>query len=306
MACLCVFFYIHIKINKKIDNLAIIFFYKMNIKKLIKIKINMATQHFIPTVSWYQTDRNVYLEFLLSDTKNVIVDYETDAEKGECSTLLFEADVNQKHYLLCVELFATIVEEESTHLRMDNKIKVMLKKKKEEEWPRIPKVKDQYKQAFKVDWSKMEDEPEEDSDIQKMMRQADMQQMMRGMSNGRGENQKTGFDPSQLPKGFDPSMLPEGFDPSQIQRIDNSDEMRNPLDESESDEEEEEIDTSNFSPEDHLKMQKMAEQIQGDDGEIDMGRFEEMMKGMKMEDFESLMSKLSPEQVKDMIGEEEE
>ena len=266
----------------------------------------MATQHFIPTVSWYQTDRNVYLEFLLSDTKNVIVDYETDAEKGECSTLLFEADVNQKHYLLCVELFATIVEEESTHLRMDNKIKVMLKKKKEEEWPRIPKVKDQYKQAFKVDWSKMEDEPEEDSDIQKMMRQADMQQMMRGMSNGRGENQKTGFDPSQLPKGFDPSMLPEGFDPSQIQRIDNSDEMRNPLDESESDEEEEEIDTSNFSPEDHLKMQKMAEQIQGDDGEIDMGRFEEMMKGMKMEDFESLMSKLSPEQVKDMIGEEEE
>ncbi len=257
----------------------------------------MANQ--IPSVSWYQTPRNVYLEFLLPDSKNVIVDYETDPEKGECSTLLFEADANQKHYLICVELFAPIVEEESTHLRMENKIKVMLKKKREdEEWSRIPKQKDQYKNAFKVDWSKMEDdEPEEDADMERMMKQMQMQQMMQQMGGGMpGEPRYEGGWEQMFEK------IKERQDPNFVDHI--------PGDEEEDEEyvgsDDEEIDTSNFSPEDHARMQAMAQQVQGDDGEIDMARFEEVMKGMKMEDFQGLMSKLSPEQIKDMIGEEEE
>lgn len=239
-------------------------------------------QNLIPTVSWYQTSRNVYLEFLLSDSKNLIVDYETDPEKGESSTLLFEADANEKHYLLCVELFAPIVEDESTHMRMDNKVKVMLKKRKEdEEWPRVPKAKDQFRNAFKVDWSKMEDdEPEEDADMERMMKMQQMQQMMQmgGMSGMLG---MPPFDPSMFGGSNDEEGEEEGDD-------------------------EAEIDTSQFSPEDHARMQEMVGQVQGEDGEIDMERFAEVMKGMKMEDFEGLMSKLSPEQIKDMIGEDEE
>ena len=283
----------------------------MNIKKLYKKKNNMTTSlctvssfpqvkdlpgkltspSFIPTVSWYQTTKNVYLEILLSDSKNVIVDYETDPEKGESSTLLFEADANQKHYRLCVELFDTIVDDDSTHMRMDNKVKVMLRKKEEKEWSRIPKVKDQYKQAFKVDWSKMEDdEPEEDSDMKRMMEEMKLRQMM-------SSDRMAGLDPSIFKQMGESNQMGD-IDFSKLQKIDNSEEMGS--------DDEEEIDTSNFSEEDHIKMKEMAEQVRGEDGEIDMTKFEEVMKGMKMEDFEGLMNKLTPEQLGDMIGEEGE
>jgi len=132
------------------------------------------------------------MEILLSNCKNVIVDYEIDRD-GKTTSFLFEGDVNERHYFLCFELFDTIVEEKSSFFVFDNKIKVVLKKKNDDddddnEWPRLQKNKDLYKNAFKVNWDKMEFEEEMGGHYEDMMRQMQMQQMMGGMNPFGGQN----------------------------------------------------------------------------------------------------------------------
>ncbi len=149
-----------------------------------------------PTVSWYQSETHIFMEILLSNCKDVIVDYEVD-KNGKTTSFLFEGNMDGKHYMLCFELFDTIVEEQSSFKVFDNKIKVILKKKNddedENEWPRLQKNKDLYKNAFKVNWDKMDFEEDMEGHYEDMMRQMQMQQMMSQFSQksvGEGEGEE--------------------------------------------------------------------------------------------------------------------
>ena len=149
----------------------------------------MEINKYTPSVSWYQSETHVFMEILLSNCKNVIVDYEIDRD-GKTTSFLFEGDVNERHYFLCFELFDTIVEDKCSFGILDNKIKIILKKKNDDdnEWPRLQKNKDLYKNAFKVNWDKMEFEEEMGGHYEDMMRQMQMQQMMGGMNPFGGQN----------------------------------------------------------------------------------------------------------------------
>jgi hypothetical protein len=136
------------------------------------------TSH-IPNLSWYQSDSHIFCEILIRDLKNVIVDFETN----EGSVFLMEGDADKKHYSICFQLYDLIVDELSTFRVMDSCVKVMMKKKKDdEEWPQLQKNKDLYKNAIRVNWDKMDFEEEEmHGDYEQMMQQMKMQQMMQGM-----------------------------------------------------------------------------------------------------------------------------
>ena len=141
-------------------------------------KFDKMTSH-IPNLSWYQSDSHIFCEILIRDLKNVIVDFETN----EGSVFLMEGDVENKHYSICFQLYDLIVDELSTFRVMDSCVKVMMKKKKDdEEWVRLQKNKDLYKNAIRVNWDKMDFEEEEmHGDYEQMMQQMKMQQMMQGM-----------------------------------------------------------------------------------------------------------------------------
>ena len=136
------------------------------------------TSH-IPNVSWYQSDSHIFCEILIRDLKNVVVDFETN----EGSVFLMEGDADNKHYSICFQLYDLIIDEMSTFRVMDSCVKVMMKKKKDdEEWPRLQKNKDLYKNAIRVNWDKMDFEEEEmHGDYEQMMQQMKMQQMMQQM-----------------------------------------------------------------------------------------------------------------------------
>ncbi len=136
------------------------------------------TSH-IPTLSWYQSDSHIFCEILIRDLKNVVVDFETN----EGSVFLMEGDADNKHYSICFQLYDLIIDELSTFRVMDSCVKVMMKKKKDdEEWPRLQKNKDLYKNAIRVNWDKMDFEEEDmHGDYEQMMQQMKMQQMMQGM-----------------------------------------------------------------------------------------------------------------------------
>ncbi len=136
------------------------------------------TSH-IPTLSWYQSDSHIFCEILIRDLKNVVVDFETN----EGSVFLMEGDADNKHYSICFQLYDLIIDELSTFRVMDSCVKVMMKKKKDdEEWPRLQKNKDLYKNAIRVNWDKMDFEEEDmHGDYEQMMQQMKMQQMMQQM-----------------------------------------------------------------------------------------------------------------------------
>jgi hypothetical protein len=136
------------------------------------------TSH-IPNLSWYQSDSHIFCEILIRDLKHVVVDFETN----EGSTFLMEGDADNKHYCICFQLYDLIIDELSTFRVMDSCVKVMMKKKKDdEEWPRLQKNKDLYKNAIRVNWDKMDFEEEEmHGDYEQMMQQMKMQQMMQQM-----------------------------------------------------------------------------------------------------------------------------
>ncbi len=139
-----------------------------------------------PQLSWYQNSTYVYIDILLSDSKNSIVDYE---QKEDKCVFLYEGDMGDKHYVICFDLYDNIVESMSSFKVMDTKISCKIKKEKEdEEWPRLTNKKDIYKSSIKTNWDKMDYEEEEiDDDIPNgyesmMPGMPNMQDMISGMS----------------------------------------------------------------------------------------------------------------------------
>ncbi len=229
-------------------------------------------QNYIPPISWYQTETHICLEVLVSDPSNVVFDVET-AEDGITSTFLFEADVGSKHYLICFQLFDTVIDEMCSHMVFGNRVKVLMKKKEDDkEWSRLSHTKDLYKNSIKVNWDKMEVEndtsPFGDMDMERMMKQMEMQRMMQGMQGISGMSGNEGTFSGEE-------------------------------DENE-EEDEEEGEGDNMD-----KLHEIMEQVKGEDGQVDMEKFEQVMKGMSLEDFQEVMDGMDEEKVEELMGEDE-
>ncbi len=259
----------------------------------------------VPQISWYQTESHVCLEVLISDSRNVVFDVET-AEDGVTSTFLFEADVGDKHYRICFQLFAGVIDEMCSHKVFANRVKVLMKKKEDDkEWSRLPFVKDSYRNSIKVNWDKMEIEndasPLGDMDMDQMMRQMEMRKMMHDMENrkviyGETNNEEDDEDEAEdedeeeetYSEQFGKPM--KGVDADLYNNF-----MNNVLKTYDNEEEETQRD----------KLGEIMEQVRGEDGNIDMNRFEEVMKGMSLEDFQGVMDDMDPEEVEKIMGEED-
>lgn len=145
---------------------------------------------FTPNVQWYQSSTHVFCEIELVDVKNVVVDFETNEEKG--SVMLFEGDCDGKHYMICIQLFDLIDDDRSFCEKERKFVRLVMKKKEEDEdWSRLQKDKNTLKNYIRVNWDKMDYEEEIPEQMMggqdKLMEELFMRQMnMRGgnMMNG--------------------------------------------------------------------------------------------------------------------------
>ena len=179
----------------------------------------MSRNNLVPIIQWYQSESYVYMEIMLNNTKNNVIDISNES-------FLFECDKDNKHYLVCFKLFDNIVENMSSHKITDRSIKITIKKEDEDnEWSRLLKNKELYKNQIKYDWDKfdIEDEPSDEyggggmpnMDMMNMMGggggmpNMDMMKMMQMMGGGGEEGGMPNMDMMEMMKMMNGGNMPD-------------------------------------------------------------------------------------------------
>ena len=129
------------------------------------------TQEYIPSIRWYQNNSYIFTEIELSNYKDTIINVSDNH-------FLFSSISKDKNYKIDFDLFKPIKNHKIYY--NENNIKIIFEKKEDDEWPRLTQIKNMYKQHIKIHWTYWNaEDDEEENDI---MKNFDMEQMMRGMN----------------------------------------------------------------------------------------------------------------------------
>nr|CCC93465.1 unnamed protein product [Trypanosoma congolense IL3000] len=154
------------------------------------------SEAIFPNILWAQRPEFVLLTIPLQDATSVVV------EVREGGILHFEAEASGESYRCDVELFREVVSEESRHVTQPRQVDIQLKKKSPSSscggdelslcrsWPRLTREKSK-NNRIQVDWSRWQDEDEEDDGGLGM----DYNDLMSQMMNQRGleDSQESDF-----------------------------------------------------------------------------------------------------------------
>ena len=144
----------------------------------------MEVQKYVPTIQWYQNTTHLFIEILLPNVNRYTIDFET---KETTTVFLFETQIGEKHYLVCFDLYKSVIDNQYIHKNVGRSIKIVCKKMEDDEdeddgWPRLTLQKNYYKNQIRYNLEKMNIRDEMSEEEMKMMEQMKMMQMMGGGS----------------------------------------------------------------------------------------------------------------------------
>jgi len=142
--------------------------------------IKSESQSLTPSLLWIQNKEFIFIDVQLNNVINENIIFTKD-------NLYFSGISNNTKYEISFDLYNNIDNENSYFIDNNNnkelvkedpkKIKIVLKKKEENEWTFLQKNKYLYKNNIKTNWNKWVDE---DSDNEESMGGMDMESMMGG------------------------------------------------------------------------------------------------------------------------------
>ena len=76
----------------------------------------MEETKYIPMIQWYQNETHLFIDILLANVDKYTIDFETK-EEGT-TTFLFETNMDGKHYLVCFDLYQSIMDTQYIHKKV--------------------------------------------------------------------------------------------------------------------------------------------------------------------------------------------
>jgi len=166
----------------------------------------MEVQKYVPTIQWYQNTTHLFIDILLPNVNRYTIDFET---KETTTVFLFETQIDEKHYLVCFDLYKSVIDNQYIHKNVGRSIKIVCKKMEDDEdeddgWSRLTLQKNYYKNQIRYNLEKMNIRDEMSEEEMKMMEQMKMMQMMGGgsyMNGGEMESLEEGEEDGEEEDG---------------------------------------------------------------------------------------------------------